>query len=181
MKPRRLIAIGLLAFGMAAHAEAPKDRTAALSDLSRMFYENRAEPTFGRQHLDPRKLDYSVESLKHVDEYLEKIRRDKEVQKNWNRVVLRAGAYVGEVIRRNDKNGKWRWIDFETARSMDPRFFGTYNKSIALAAILHDEKAGFSFPLAKVEKVLDNGSADSVYFFAQVALKMSAEKKGSRL
>ena len=180
MKPRHLIAICLLAVGVAAQAEAPKDRTAMLSDLSRQFYEDRTEPTFGRQHLDPRKLDYSVDSLKHVDEYLEKVRKDKDVQKSWNRVVLRTGAYVGEVIRRNDKNRKWRWIDFETAKSMDPRFFGTFNKSIALAAILHDEKAGFAFPLAKVEKYLDNGSEDSVYFFAQVVLKNSAGK-GAKL
>jgi hypothetical protein len=170
MKLSHFAAIGLLAVGLAAHAEPAKYRTTALSDLSRMFYEDRREPTYGRQHLDPRKLDYSLESLKHVDEYLEKIRKDKDVGKNWNRVVLRAGAYVGEVIRRNDSKRRWQWIDFETARSINPKFFGKLDKTIALAAILHDEQAGFSFPLAKVEKYLDNGSEDSVHAFAQVIL-----------
>jgi hypothetical protein len=170
MKSHGLIVVCLLALSAAAYSQVPKDQTAALSDLSRMFYEDRTSPTFGHQLLDARKLDYSVDSLKHVDEYLEKIRKDKEVEKTWNRVVLRAGAYVGEVIRRNDKKTKWQWIDFDAAKSINPKFFSQVGKSIAVAMVLHDGKDGFTFPLAKVEKYLENGSEDSVYSFARVIL-----------
>src|SRR5262249_54401325 len=125
---------------------------------------------FGRHLLDPKKLDYSVDSLKHVDAYLETIRKDKNVEKEWNRVVLRAGAYVGEVVRRNDKKTKWQWVDYETAKSINPKFFASFDKLGGVAAILHDGKEGFAFPLAKVEKYLNNGSGDSVFFFAQVVI-----------
>ena len=151
-----------------AVAVEPADHTQALSELSQMFYEDSA--TFGRQLLDRRKLDYSVESLKHVDEYLESIRKNKDVEATWNRTVLRAGAYVGEVIRRNDKKAQWRWVDHEGARSVEPKLFDSFGKSIATAAVLYDGKKGFSFPLAKVEKYLNNGSEDSVYFFAKVIM-----------
>jgi len=84
--------------------------------------------------------------------------------------VLRAGAYVGEVIRRNDKKTKWQWIDLETAKSLNPEFFRSMPKVIASAAILYNGKSGFVFPLAKVEKYLENGSEDSVTSLAQVML-----------
>ncbi len=154
----------------ASYGQSVKSQDEALSDLSRMFFEDRANPTFGIRHLDPKKLDFSVDSLKHVDEYLETIRKEKEVEKEWNRVVLRAGAYVGEVIRRNDKKTQWQWVDLDTAKSLDPKFFGSMPKVAATAAMLYNSKSGFAFPLAKVEKHLENGSEDSVYFFAQVIL-----------
>ena len=41
------------------------------SDLSFMLFQDRESPTYKRELLDERKLDFSVESLKHLDEYLE--------------------------------------------------------------------------------------------------------------
>src|SRR5262249_34835785 len=138
------------------------------SDLAHIFYED--DTTFGREHLDRRRLDFSVESLKHVNEYLEAIRKDKEVEKDWTRTVLRAGAYVGEVIRRNDKKVQWRWIDNEGAKQVEPKLFESFGRTVATAAVLYDGKKGFVFPLAKVEKYLNNGSEDDVYFFAKVIM-----------
>ena len=171
----RLIILAM-AISSPAIAQAPKDPSRALSELSQIFYQDR--DTLGRELLDPRKLDYSVESLRHVDAYLEAVRKNKDLQKSWNRTVLRAGAYVGEVIRRNDKNVRWQWVDHDGAQAINPKYFGALGKSIATAAVLFDGKGGFAFPLAKVEKYLDNGSADSVYFFAQVV--MGGRSKGDK-
>lgn len=173
--PALLIAL-TFAISSSAFAQAPKDQTRALSELAQIFYQDRE--TLGRELLDPRKLDYSVESLRHVDAYLEAVRKNKDLQKSWNRTVLRAGAYVGEVIRRNDKNAQWHWVDHDGAQAINPKYFGALGKSIATAAVLFDGKGGFAFPLEKVEKYLDNGSADSVYFFAQVV--MGGRSKGDK-
>ena len=173
MKLRSLLIIAVIAISGNAVAQATKDHNRTLAQLSQMFYQDRE--TLGRELLDPRKLDYSVESLRHVDQYLEAVRKNKNVEKNWNRTVLRAGAYVGEVIRRNDRNARWQWVDHDGAQTMNPTYFGSLGKSIVTAAVLFDGKRGFVFPLAKVEKYLDNGSADSVYFFAQVVMCAKAE------
>jgi len=145
----------------------------ALSDLALMFFSDRSTPTFGVHFLNPNKLDFSVGSLAHVDEYLENIRKDKEVEKTWNRVVLRCGAYVGEVVRRNDRKTKWVWIGHDDAAQISPNFFSSRPKSIATAAVLYDGKSGLVFPLAKVEKYLENGGEDSVKFFAEVIISRS--------
>ena len=167
MSFRLLLLALLLSCSGLGHAQ-PKDQTEALSDLSQMFYEDSA--TFRREHLDRRKLDFSLASLKHVNEYLEAVRGAKDVEKTWNRTVLRAGAYVGEVIRKNDVKVKWQWLDYEGAKMINPRAFESFGKSIATAAVLYDGKDGFAFPLAKVEKYLNNGAEDDVYFFAEAII-----------
>jgi hypothetical protein len=159
----------------ASSGPAPKDQTPALSDLAQIFFEDQA--TFGREHLDRRRLDFSVDSLKHVNDYLDAIRKDKDVETQGvtrARVVLRAGAYVGEVIRKNDNKVQWRWIEHEGARQVNPKLFESLGKTTATAAVLYDGNKGFVFPLAKVEKYLNNGAEDDVYFFAKVI--MSHEK-----
>lgn len=165
----------LLLIPLPGAAQLPKDQTPALSDLARMFFEDSA--TFRREHLDPRKLDFSVESLKHVNEYLEVVRKDKDVETQWNRIVLRAGAYVGEVIRRNDDKVQWRWTDYEGAKQVEPKMFQSFGKSVATIAVLYDGKKGFVFPLGKVEKYLNNGVEDDVYFFAKAIISHAHENK----
>src|SRR5215467_3741034 len=155
----------------ASAGPAPKDQTLALSDLAHIFFED--DDTFGREHLDRRRLDFSVESLKHVNDYLEAIRKDKDVETQGvtrAKVVLRAGAYVGEVIRKNDKKVQWRWVDYEGAKQVEPKLFESFGKRIATAAVLYDGNKGFVFPLAKVEKYLNNGAEDDVYLFATVIM-----------
>jgi hypothetical protein len=39
------------------------------------------------------------------------------------------------------------------------------------AAVLWDSGTGLTFPLAKVQKFLDNGREDSVQFFAKVVIE----------
>lgn len=147
------------------------NKNEALSELSYMFFTDTDEPTFGVNHLDVDKLDFSLESLKCIDEYLEKIRTEKEVVHDWNRIVLRAGAYVGEVIRRNDKKTVWLWVDWEAAKNLNAKLFALEYPAIGVMALLYNPESGFVFPLGKVEKYLANGSEDSVLFFAQVIMK----------
>ena len=74
------------------------------------------------------------------------------------------------MIRKNDAKVKWRWIDYEGAKMVNPKAFESFGKSIATAAVLYDGNDGFAFPLAKVEKYLNNGAEDDVYFFAEVIM-----------
>lgn len=146
------------------------DRTEALHDVAWKFVHDKEPSPFGRRYLDPSRLDYSVDSLRHVNEYLVRIRIDKDVEKVWNVVVLGAGAYLGEVIRRNDTKHSWRWIDYDGGKSVDPTSFGALGRVIGTAAVLYGGKSDFAFPLAQVEKYLHNGSANDLYCFAQAII-----------
>jgi len=166
---RRILAsLLLMVTASVVHAQTPKDQTQALSELAVLFFED--EATYRRELLDRRKLDFSLESLRHVNEYLEQVRKDPEAERVWNRIVLRTGAYVGEVIRRNDKKVAWKWVDYDGAKLVEPKMFTSFGMSIATAAVLYDGNKGFTFPLAKVEKYLNNGPEDNLHFYAQVII-----------
>src|SRR5262249_49742247 len=66
------------------------------------------------ERLDRGKLDYSLPSLKVVDEYLNYLhtRRPEQMSREWLKTVLWGGAYVGEVIRRNAQR-PYDWVKFD--------------------------------------------------------------------
>jgi hypothetical protein len=147
----------------------PKLQDEALSDLAQMFITLPDDPTPGSEALDSSKLDFSLSSLVVIDKHLAKIRRRKLEDDDLIKFVLRCGAYVGEVIRRNSKAKTYHWLDFEEAArlSTDVKHFG---RCLPTVAILWDNKSGFTFPLGKVVKFLENGPEDSVHFFAKVMI-----------
>lgn len=84
------------------------------SDLSLTLLQDREEPTYKREFLDEKKLDFSIQSLKHLDAYLEAVHVEPPQEDDLVRLVLRSGAYLGEVIRRNSPN-EWNWVAFKEA------------------------------------------------------------------
>ena len=116
------------------------------------------------------KLDYSQESLKYVDEYLEEVRKNKKDLSDTQiaTIVLRCGGYCGEVIKRNSKKS-FTWVTYEDAVRIDKRIkdFGP-EKNIYVFSVLLEKPSSFSFPFAKIPKYIENGREDSLYFFAQV-------------
>ena len=146
----------------------------ALAEVAEMFFANVEPRTFGWHLLDSSKLDFSIESLKHVDAYLLLIRDDPKVKEDWNRTVMRCGAYVGEVVRRATSSGQFRWVDYETAAAINFQVRG-FGYVVGTAAVLYKAPISIVFPLAKVEKCLEYGEQDNTHFFAQVIAAQAKE------
>lgn len=153
----------------------PKFADRAFADLSRMLTQDHANPTYRRELLDPSKLDLSVESLRHVDQYLEELHQNPPQGPDLMRVALRCGAYVGEVVRKQ-LPGTFHWITQEEA-AKHSRFVAEFGQSIAAAGILWKNSESMAFPLGKVCKFIENGNEDSVYFFAKVLLDKERDAK----
>jgi hypothetical protein len=146
----------------------PQLQIQALLELSQMFLNNPQDPTPGSDSLEASRFDYSIESLGAMNEHLERMRTRQMSDRDLNSFILRAGAYVGEVVRRHTPAPrKWSWLDYKQAAAMNP-FVASLGMSIGTAAVLWDGKDGFIFPLAKVGKYIQNGAGDSVKFYAQV-------------
>lgn len=115
------------------------------------------------------RLDYSVESLKYVDDYLVFLHsnRVQHMDQEWTRAILWGGAYVGEVIRRNVTR-EYNWVDFEEFIEQFPRtseLLGT-ERQLGATALLTPGGGAFTLPINKVVKFIHNGLEDSVSFFA---------------
>ena len=148
----------------------PRLQDGAMEDLSLMFLDDTKNPTPGRELLDRPRFDFSVESLAAMDEHLERMRKRDLEGEDLLRFVLRAGAYVGEVIRRHTPPPKqWHWLDFKDAARLSP-MIKSLGEGLGTLVILWDGQDEVTFPLGKVGKYLENGSEDSVRFYAMVII-----------
>lgn len=138
----------------------------ALSEVAEMFFAEIEPATFRLELLNPGKLNFGLPSLLHVDEYLLAIRNDPGLKEDWNRTVLRCGAYVGEVIRRMCPPGHYHWVDYKAAVTLNPSV-SSYGYCTGTVAMLFARPDCLVFPLAKVEKCLEFGAEDNTHFFAQ--------------
>lgn len=124
--------------------------------------------------LDRSKLDYSVASLKVVDKYLEYLhkKRPRELGREWVRAILWGGAYVGEVIRRNAPR-PYDWIDFDEFIREYPEITQLLGdeKGLAICALLTAGGGGFTLPINKMIRFIDDGPADSVWFYASCEVR----------
>jgi len=153
----------------------PRFADREFEDLSAMLLEDDSPPTYRRELLLGKPLDYSVESLRVIDAYLDHLHQAQPAAEDLWRVVLRTGAYVGEVIRRGSRD-TYHWVTHEEA-AKHSALIADWEQSVATAGILWNGPETMSFPLAKVCKYLENGSEDSVYFFAKVTLDVARETR----
>lgn len=155
----------------------PKFADEEFSDLSLMLTQDDQNPTYKRELFKPEKLDFSLESLRHIDEYLEHIHKHPPEGNDFLRLVLRCGAYVGEVMRKHS-NKPLHWVSYQEA-AKHSESARKLEYTVASAGILFHEPESMSFPLGKVCKFIENGNEDSVYFFAKVLLDRDAEKENA--
>lgn len=135
-------------------------------------------PTPFKQYLKQDELDYSLESLKIVDDYLEQVRRRKKELKEqeYDKVILRCGAYCGEVMRRLPAGKNCQWITEEEATKKDPSI-QNFAQPVLTTFILYDyERKSFTFPMAKAAKFLESGPGDSLYFYAKAIIAGVSKK-----
>lgn len=161
---------------MATFSRQPKLQDEALGELALMFNSPHLivdDPTPGVELLDPPRLDFTLASLGFVDDFLEKMRKRNLDDDSYVKLVLRCGAYVGEVILRNAKDTTYHWLDYQAALRVN-RDLADFGESLGTVAVLWDSDSSLTFPLGKVMKFLENGPEDSVQFFAKAMLSKTS-------
>ncbi len=143
----------------------------ALEELAALFANgsNEGDEIISSERLDRSRLNYSLESLGAVDDYLAYLHenRPQRMAQQWDKSILRCGAYVGEVIRRNSSRS-YNWVDFDLFVRDFPRskqLLGS-EKTLACCALLSVGGGQFTLPINKVIKFIHNGEEDSVWFYA---------------
>ena len=124
-----------------------------------------------RDRLDRTRLDYSVDSLKTVDEYLILLHSNHPIQfgqdQKWIKTIMWGGAYVGEVIRHNAIR-KYSWVDFHDFVVEYPQTTHILGeqRQLGYTALLTPGGGAFSLPINKVLRFIYDGPEDSVWFYA---------------
>jgi len=146
----------------------PKSNNQPHIELAEMFWQDTTNPIFNLKFLEPQKLNFSIESLKHVDEYLELAHKEKLSDEDYTTIVIRVGSYLGEVVRKNIDD-EYNWLDFKQAKKAHP-MIKELGLQLGSMAVLWKEPDNLLFPFAKIDKYLTNGYEDSTYSLATVLL-----------
>jgi hypothetical protein len=125
------------------------------------------------------RLDGSVGSLHEVDRYLNSLHtiRQKLSDMDWGITVLRAGAYIGEVIRHSTPPGEFRWVDYNDYMPRHPELQPVIpERTVATCAFLVHRSGAMSMPLNKVLRFITEGPENSVHYFASCDLRRSSTR-----
>jgi hypothetical protein len=75
-----------------------------LKGIAKLMYQDVSKDPWDRENLTKMNLDYSVESVRWIDRYIERLMGRKYetdlLNDHFNHFVSRIGAYAGEVIKR---------------------------------------------------------------------------------
>ena len=118
--------------------------------------------------LSRQQLDGSIDSLKVVDQYLSYLHDNSAriAEDEWHTTVLWAGAYVGEVIR-HARPDFFTWVDYDEYVPQHPEIKSLLPaRTTATCGLLVRFDGAMSMPLNKIARYIDEGSENSVHFFA---------------
>jgi hypothetical protein len=118
------------------------------------------------------KLDYSLDSLHFLDEYLRAIAATMAdfSDQTLNNLIIAAGAYLGEVVRGNaaDKSA-WQWVTYDDFVEDHPSFGEKRSRHPWFMAFL-DSAEHTSYPIAHVAMMLEGQGTASTFEFAHQSL-----------
>ena len=146
----------------------PKFDNEASEDLAVMLVDCPENPIRDASFFVDKEMDYSVESLTILEEYLESLRIELPEDGELVKVTMRCGSYLGEVVRRNSPTD-YNWLEYSDAAEMN-QHIASIGHNLGTVSILWAKPGTFLFPLAKILKRLENGAEDNVHSFAKVAI-----------
>ena len=118
-------------------------------------------------------LDYSLGSLRVLDEYLEHLHRNRKKVRGPEAAItiLRAGAYLGEVVRRNAKE-HYDWVDYNDYVPEHPELREVLGeRDVPTCAFICDEAGSIYMPLNKVARFISEGAEHSAQYFVSVVMR----------
>jgi hypothetical protein len=127
-------------------------------------------------------LDYSLASLRPLDDYLAQVRQhgaDVPAQE-LERLVDAAGAYLGEVIRGNTPDAsQWQWMNYDDMVRAHPAFARQRPRARDFLGFL-DSAECTTYPLATVSALLADARAETLHDYARKLLPQAADDDGTR-
>ncbi|MBB4824780.1 hypothetical protein HNO89_002004 [Sporosarcina luteola] len=84
-----------------------------LKGIAKLMYQDVSEDVWDQENLTKRNLDFSVESIRMIDLYTERLLETDLYHQHFHNFVMRIGAYIGEVIK-NHSHLDFQWYEFQS-------------------------------------------------------------------
>jgi hypothetical protein len=142
--------------GQIPETKTPEIMDEAMEELAEMLWDDEEEPTFHEEFLYDYDLDFSVDSVKILTDYLDEVKKLNPSEDELDILILRAGSYLGEVIRKSSKI-VWHWYEDETADYFNPGFDDIPWSLGVSSVMVHEPSGTMIYPILQVENYLTTG------------------------
>ena len=164
----------LINFTITGVAMSETDYASYCSDYASYFIKkaNGDETIAFPERIDSKKLDYSFESLKAIDKYLEYLHKNNSTISQHEEIntIVWCGCYIGEVIKRSSEK-VFHWENYHAYIERNPKLKQLISFGPGTMVFLVDDRGAMTMPLNKVGRFIYEGPENNIHFYASGELK----------
>ena len=148
-----------------------------LKGIAKLMYRDVSDDSWDKENLTKRNLDFTIESVRYLDMYTKRLMNTEFgtelLNKHFDNLVGRIGAYIGEVIKNNIKQDFY-WYDSDSVHDYSPNLDGVYS-NIKTQSVLYSKKRDMVIlPLNVVSQFLKGNSPYSnLLTYVEEAIKQN--------
>lgn len=129
--------------------------------IAELLFKDVSPDQWDQEYLTKANLDYSIDSVRLVNEYAERLIHtefgQQLLREHSDNFITRIGAYLGEVIK-NHKDGQYRWFDFNSIKE-NTEHLNNYVLSVEDESVLYSKKMdNVLCPIYEVKRYFDGKS-----------------------
>ncbi|MFJ8264796.1 hypothetical protein [Peribacillus asahii] len=141
-------------FGFLNRAKLKKDD---LKGSAKLMYQDVSEDSWDKENFTKRNLDFTIKSVRYIDMYTKRLMNTKFgtelLNKHFDNLVVRIGAYIGEVIKNNIKQDFY-WYESDSVHNYSPNLDGVYSNTKTQSVLYSKKRDIVILPLNMVSQFL---------------------------
>ncbi|NMD72242.1 hypothetical protein HHO41_18390 [Bacillus sp. DNRA2] len=151
-----------------------------LKGVAKLMYEDVSGDNWDKENLTKLNLDFTIESIRYIDLYVERLMNTgmgtELLNKHFDNLTIRIGAYIGEIIKRNIKQDFY-WYEFDSVYNYSPKF-EKKDRRIKHYSLLYSKKGDIVIlPLFEVSRFLERKSVyPSLQFYVEEMITLNSKK-----
>lgn len=162
-------------FGFLNKAKLIKDD---LKGIAKLMYQDVSNDSWDKENLTKRNLDFTIESVRYIDMYTKRLMNTEFgtelLNKHFDNLVVRTGAYIGEVIKNNIKQDFY-WYESDSVYNYSPKLDGVFNNTKTQSVLYSKKRDIVILPLNVVSQFLKGNSSYSDFLtYVEETIKQNA-------
>ncbi|OIJ20171.1 hypothetical protein BKP45_10345 [Anaerobacillus alkalidiazotrophicus] len=132
-----------------------------LKSIAKLMYEDVSSDSWDKENLTKRNLDFTIESIRYIDMYTSRLMSTEFgtelLSYHFDNLVVRIGAYIGEVIKNNIKKDFY-WYESDSVRNYSPNLDGVFSNNKTKSVLYSKKRDVVILPLNVVSQFLKGNS-----------------------
>ncbi|MFJ8245457.1 hypothetical protein [Peribacillus asahii] len=133
-----------------------------LKGIAKLMYQDVSEDSWDKENFTKRNLDFTIKSVRYIDMYTKRLMNTKFgtelLNKHFDNLVVRIGAYIGEVIKNNIKQDFY-WYESDSVHNYSPNLDGVYSNTKTQSVLYSKKRDIVILPLNMVSQFLKGNSS----------------------